>query len=164
MEKLHPKAIWLFFFRAFFALSFFTVFIFIPFSPLISSIKDYLSLGSLIIITLLLIAIFSYIWARLTYRFWLYELDENAVKIEKGVITKKYITIPYERIQNIDIYRGIFARLFGLSDLQIQTAGYSNYKQHSQGSEGRLPGLGVQKAESLREQLVKKIKGTDQGL
>jgi len=86
------------------------------------------------------------------------------MKIEKGVIWKKYISIPYERIQNVDIYRGILARILGLSDLHIQTAGYSAYGKHGMGSEGRFPGLDTRTAEQLREQLVKRAKGTRQGL
>ena len=39
------------------------------------------------------------------------------------MIWKRYVTIPYDRIQNVDIYRGVLARLLGLSDLNIQTAG-----------------------------------------
>jgi membrane protein YdbS with pleckstrin-like domain len=107
---------------------------------------------------------FCYFWAGLSYRFWQYELTENALRIEKGVIFKKYISIPYERIQNVDIYRGILARLLGLSDLQVQTAGYSGYGKHGMMTEGRLPGLDTKVAEELRDKLVGKIKGTKQGL
>jgi len=106
----------------------------------------------------------SYIWAKLSYRFWRYDFTEDAIKIEKGVIWKKYISIPYERVQNVDIYRGILARIFKLSDLHIQTAGYSGYGKYGMGTEGRLPGLDIQTAEQLREELVKKVKGTKQGL
>ena len=45
------------------------------------------------------------------------------MKLEKGVIYKVYTNIPYERIQNIDIYRGIIARLCGFSAVSVQTAG-----------------------------------------
>ena len=171
MEKLHPKAVWLFFFQFLFAfgfLGFFVVILFIV--PFLATIQKAITQETIALpygwLTLffLLYVIFCYIWAKLTYRFWGYELSEDAIKIEKGVIWKKYISIPYGRVQNVDIYRGVFARLLGLSDLQIQTAGYSGYRRHGMGTEGRLPGLDPQIAEQLREELVKKVKGTRQGL
>lgn len=80
------------------------------------------------------------------------------------MIWKKYVTIPYERIQNVDIYRGIFARILGLSDLQIQTAGMSatvgSYGISGAGAEGRLPGVSQEEAEKLRDELVKRAHGS----
>jgi len=64
-------------------------------------------------------------------------------------------------LQNVDILRGIFARMFGLSDLQIQTAGQSATTGFSllSSSEGRLPGLDIQTAEKLKDELIKRAKG-----
>jgi len=69
--------------------------------------------------------IIFWIWAKLAYHFYRYELREDGFRKELGVIWKKYITIPYDRIQNVDIYRGVIAPILGLSDLNIQTAGMS---------------------------------------
>lgn len=171
MKQLHPRVIWLFFFKFLFV-GLFLLFFFV--GGVSEGLDGLMILGRfvvpfwffLILIFLVYIAL-CYIFAKLTYRFWRYELTEDAVKIEKGVIWKKYISIPYGRIQNIDIYRGILARLLGLSDLQIQTAGYSG-GQGRYGmigkTEGKLPGLDPQIAEQLREELTKKARGTRQGL
>lgn len=167
MEKLHPKVVWIFFFQFLFAPLFLGFFI----APLLIVIQRKISEEAVVlpwgwlILGFFLYIIFCYIWAKLTYRFWRYQLTEDAIKIEKGVIWKKYISIPYERIQNVDIYRGVLARLLGLSDLQIQTAGYSGgYGKYGRGTEGKLPGIDIQTAEQLREDLIKKLKGTKQGL
>lgn len=115
----------------------------------------------------MILIIISYIWARLSYRFWRYQLTEDAYKSERGIIFKRYVSIPYERIQNVDIYRGILDRLLGLSDLQIQTAGYGAAGGHGLrgfGSEGRLPGLSKEKAEEMREELIRRAKGGKSGV
>lgn len=110
------------------------------------------------------ILILNFIWAKLTWRFYKYELRDDGFRKEHGVIWKKYVTIPYERIQNVDIYRGLLARIFGLSDLNIQTAGMSSTMgSYGGGSEGRLPGLSPEVAEQLRDELVKRAKGKHQG-
>ena len=175
MEKLHPKSVWLFFVHFIF-LGIFLFGVSIPFTAPIFLEKVGEEARAVVasqlwkvitwwIILFLAYLVFCYIWARLTYRFWRYQLTDNALKVERGVIWKKYISIPFERIQNVDIYRGVWARIFGLSDLQVQTAGYSGAPGKHGGfrSEGRLPGLDPKVAEDLREQLIRKIKG-EQGL
>lgn len=112
--------------------------------------------------------IVSFFWAHLSYRFYRYELTENGFKKESGVIWKKYVTIPYDRIQNVDIHRGVIARILGLSDLQVQTAGFSahpsRFGSYGMGAEGRLPGLSKNVAEQLRDELVKRARTKNQGI
>lgn len=121
------------------------------------------------LIFILIVPFLAYLWAKLSYNRYKYELREDGFRKEHGVIWKKYVTIPYERIQNVDIYRGLIARILGLSDLQIQTAGMS--APRSAGilggeAEGRLLGLSPQEAEKLRDELIKRARGktTSQGL
>ena len=167
MQKLHPKAVWLFFIS--FLLSGLIAFIFLSFW-LGSFLAQIGGLGYLwwVLLVFILFVIFCWIWAKLTYRFWRYQLTEEAFKKEHGVIWKKYVSIPYERIQNVDIYRGVIARILGLSDLQIQTAGASavvyGRRMAGVGAEGRLPALDKNVAEQLREELIRRAKGAKQGL
>jgi len=176
MNKLHPRSVWIFFFRSLLLLIF-TSFFFGPFlfgwivsiggaEVILSSVPGLLLIPLLILLLILFgYLVVGYIWARLTYHFWRYELTEDVLKIERGVISKKYISIPYERIQNVDIRRGLLARILRLSSLQVQTAGYSAIAgKHGFGGEGRLPGLSIDTAEELRERLIKKTKGTKSGL
>ncbi len=171
MQKLDPKAVWMFFFRIFIA--WFILFIFFSFwlFGFLSSSGIYKSAASYIlwvVIIFVLFVFFCWFWAKLTYHFFYYQLTENAFKKEHGVIWKKYVSIPYERIQNVDIYRGIIARILGLSDLHIQTAGYSSVHTRGRargiGAEGYLPGLDKHIAQQLREELIRRAKGNKQGL
>lgn len=171
MQQLDPKAVWLFFIS--FILRWFTVLIFLglwlsAFLGGVFSEKNgefsFSFLGWLwIIIPALLI--FFWVWAKLSYHFYRYELREDGFRKEHGVIWKKYVTIPYDRIQNVDIYRGIIARLLGLSDLQIQTAGGITAGSYGAFSEGRLPGLSREIAEQMRDELVRRARQSkNQGL
>ncbi len=169
MKQLHPKAVWLFFIKNIFGFLFlFLVFGFFGMSTFftvgISTFQlDILGVSIFTLLVFIVAPIFlSYVYARLVYRFYRYGLTPEGIKIERGVVWKRYITIPYGRIQNVDIYRGPLARILGLSDLQIQTAGYSYRKFYS--SEGRLPGLAPKDAESLRDELIKKVESKSQGL
>jgi len=160
MQKLHPRAVWLFFItyliRWIFFLLILGLFVWMP-SRLAKDV-DGLPFAEFpyffqpaVIIPVLLAG--AYIWARLSYYFYKYELTEAGFKKEMGVIWKKYVTIPYNRIQNVDIFRGVWARILGLSDIQIHTAGVGGISV----GEGRLPGLSKEDAERLREELIRRI-------
>lgn len=182
MEKLDPKAVWLFFFQffgrglyliLFLGLWFWVTCLFIgKYEPetWIEIKKINWMFSWWLVLFLILYVIFCYIWARLSYRFYRYELIENGFRKEKGVIWKKYTTIPYDRIQNVDIYRGVLARILGLSDLNIQTAGMSASISRygivgGAEAEGRLPGLSRETAEQLRDELIRRARQSrNQGL
>lgn len=161
-QKLHPKSVWLFFFwptGPLVALLWALVpIVIIGFAWGGNALLQKTSLVTLPWVKILGIiflfgVILDYIWARLFYNSYFFELTEDNIKIERGVIYKKYISIPYERIQNVDICRGLMARILRLSDLQIQTAGYSGAIL----TEGRLPGLLPEDAEKIREDLIQRI-------
>ena len=179
MKQLDPKVVWLFFIS--FVLRLFIPIMFLVFwaSPLLgllffSGVREQLTTGygeeiSLNFISvpvlLLIIAVFiilCFVWAKLSYHFYKYELTEAGFRKELGVIYKRYVTIPYDRIQNVDIYRGILARMLGLSDLNIQTAGSS---VGVVAGEGRLIGVSKEVAEQLRDELIQRARNSkNQGL
>lgn len=160
-QHLDPKAVWLFFSR--WISVFLIIAIWIGFSFVTApsdTMSGALGIGLVILIGVLVLA---FIWAKLTYHFYRFELTEEGFRKELGVITKKYVTIPYDRIQNVDIHRGILNRILGLSDLNIQTAGSAGTK--GTGVEGRLPGLSCEDAEQLRDKLIHQARQTrNQGL
>lgn len=176
-EKLHnldPKTVWLLFLSYNIRLLFYIPFVFgaaFVFTMLKLSTDNYPGSsndiikyitaipGSVLLIYLIFQIGLSYLIAYLTYINWKYGLTADALRIEKGIIWKKYVSVPYERIQNVDILRGILARLLGLSDIYIQTAGQSMGPAFSPFSEGRLPGLDHVIAENFRDELIRKAKG-----
>ncbi len=165
-KQLHPGAKWLFRIRGFFSglllgLGFLWVFgwlLFLPSSPVAF-------FGS-IIAYLIIIVIISEIYARMSYTRWFYEFSEDNLKLERGIIWKRYSNVPYERVQNVDIRRGIIARLSGFSEVYIQTAGYGNAPKGGTFAEGYIPAMNIEEAEHTRDFLMKKIskRGRRQGL
>ncbi len=173
MKQLDPKSVWLFFFTYLFRwllpiaiMAFYLAFI--SWSKRAALPESFSLPGWFWLIPVLFIAA-CYAWARLAYFYYRYELTETGFRKESGVIYKRYATIPYDRIQNVDIYRGLLSRMLGLSDLQIQTAGYSAVAAQrgfsGAGAEGRLPGLPHKVAEVLRDELIARTcRSTRQGL
>jgi len=152
--------VWLFFLRSIFVFLFIAIWIgFGVIAELTESLVGAFGIG---LVILLVVFVFSFIWAKLTYHFYRYELTDAGFRKELGVIFKKYVTIPYDRIQNVDIYRGILARILGLSDLNIQTAGMSatvgRFGVSGGGAEGRLPAVSREIAEQLRDELIQRAR------
>ena len=173
MEKLHPGARWIFRISVYSILFFILIFLGIlgggGFYNILIKVFPSITLIILLGIALLFLflIIFGEIYARMAYNRWFYEFTKRELKIEKGIIFKNYKSIPYQRIQNVDIHRGILARMLGFSTLDIQTAGYSGgYSRHGRGrsaSEGHIPAVSMKRAEQIRnwimEQIVEKRSG-----
>ncbi len=92
-----------------------------------------------------------------------YSISEQYVRINSGVFTKSKTTIPFSRIQNINLAQGVFDRIFGLHTVKIETAGKSAGQQ--QGGpirpEGYIPGLkDPSKIAEIIDQLVHKYTQT----
>ncbi|MFW9951333.1 MAG: PH domain-containing protein [Candidatus Thorarchaeota archaeon] len=91
------------------------------------------------------IAIISALYFSSYVRNFSYEVLENSIIINHGVFTKIRATIPYKRIQNINIVSGIFDRMFKTYTIKIETAGHSavgsSAKSKGIGPEGYIPGM-----------------------
>lgn len=171
MKQLDPRAVWLFFFtNLMLGMGVVLGLIFAGVGFLVASTEDgqALELMPFILLGLLMILLYvaaAFVWAKLSWHYYRYELREDGFRKEHGVIWKRYITIPYDRVQNVDIHRGVLARLLGLSDLQIQTAGAITAGSYGAFSEGRLPGVPRTDAERIRDELVSRVRGSrSQGL
>jgi membrane protein YdbS with pleckstrin-like domain len=169
-QRLHPKAIWLFF----------------GLSPLwrLSAVGLlwafgflYFGLTSVALVFLLLsLAGFGVtcLWARSSYEAFSYQLTEYGFYKESGVMRKKPVVIPYNKMHKVEIYRGILQKILGLSGLRIQIADrygvrrrrglfwqtssftVSSFKRFNTLAEEELPGLSIEVAEQLKTELLAK--------
>lgn len=83
------------------------------------------------------------------------ELDEEIV-IRKGRVFRSLVSVPYGRLQYVDIQSGPLARAFGIASCEIHTA--------SPESGGSLPGLPTAEAEALRTRLAARGEAQRAGL
>lgn len=84
--------------------------------------------------------------AILLYRVWSYEVREDSLLLERGVITRVKTVVPYVRVQHIDTSRGPIERAVGISSLVVYTAG-------SRGADVTIPGLTPDEAADLQARL-----------
>jgi len=77
---------------------------------------------------------------------WRYEIQADALYLERGVITEVETAVPFVRVQHVDTQRGPIARLLGIASVVVYTAG-------SRGADVTVPGLTPDRAETLRNRL-----------
>jgi membrane protein YdbS with pleckstrin-like domain len=84
--------------------------------------------------------------AVLRYRAWRFEVREDSLYLERGVLTRVRTVVPFVRIQHVDTSRSPTERLAGLASTVVYTAG-------SRGADVSVPGLTPDDADDLRERL-----------
>ncbi len=92
-------------------------------------------------------------WPTLAWQRWGYALREEDLLIARGVFIRSFTAIPTHRIQHVDTRQGPIEQWLGLARLQIHTAS-------GLGADGVIPGLELDVAEGLRDQLVQ-VTGDD---
>lgn len=90
-------------------------------------IKDGFNLGGILSATAIITipAVFLLIYRLIhwiTFRYW---FEDEELRVQYGLFVKKKRFIPFERIQSFNYKAGIFHRLFGLVQVNIETAGGS---------------------------------------
>ncbi|WP_427383186.1 PH domain-containing protein [Janibacter sp. G56] len=83
------------------------------------------------------------------------ELDEDLV-IRRGIMFRRLASLPYGRLQYIDMNSGPLARRLGYTSLTMHTA--------SPGSSGSLPGVPIAEAEALRTRVLARGESQRAGL
>jgi len=81
------------------------------------------------------------------YRWWRfsYRLDAEELRIASGIFSRNVRSIPYERIQDVNLEQGPFARILGLAKVRLETGSSGS------GDEGALDSVDLAEAERLRD-------------
>ncbi len=104
--------------------------------------------GSIII----LITAFLIILSNLEFPRKGYLVREHDISFKKGLITFKLTTVPYNRIQHVEVNQGLLPKIFQLASIKIYTAGGSY-------SDLSIPGLQSNEAHRLKAFLSDQISG-----
>ncbi|HZK30216.1 MAG TPA: PH domain-containing protein [Methanoregula sp.] len=113
------------------------------------AIFSVLILGSTALIFILL-----WIWVGKYYDSMFYELRDDEINWKRGVWFRTTGIVPYNRITNLDVRQGPFMRMLKISNLAMQTAGYSGQAVPEIQIEA------IEHAEELRELIRSLIRGS----
>lgn len=141
MEEFHPDAkvqdMWR---RSLGIWGFVSYFLFIVLLVIIkAAVPDVHILPVLVIITIIeaAVVVFTLVWIPHYFKSIKYIVSEDFVRIQKGAVWKRFTTIPFEKVQNVEIFQGPIERSFGLGKILVHTAGYSGLSK----AEGVINGI-----------------------
>jgi putative membrane protein len=96
-------------------------------------------IGMLALLLLTAIGVFLH-WRRFEFR-----VGANEIRIDSGILNRTHRSIPFDRIQDVDITQGPLARVLGLARVKFET-GASGGEE-----EGALHAIRLERAEELRD-------------
>jgi putative membrane protein len=97
-------------------------------------------LAAIGLFAVLLFSMFLY-WTRFEFR-----VGDNEIRIDSGIISRTHRSIPFDRIQDVDISQGPIARLVGIAKVKFETGGSGGAGQ----DEGVLHAIPLERAQELR--------------
>ncbi len=111
----------------------------------------------LLLMIWLLVLVLILLWIPAYYNSISYAIEEDAVRGQNGVFWKRFVTVPFAKITNIDVTQGPLERAFHIGTINIQTAGAAA----SQTSRAELCLMGVRQLEAVKETIRERIKSCD---
>jgi putative membrane protein len=93
------------------------------------------------------LVLFGIFWSVLSYLRFGYRIHGERIDVRKGVLHRETLNVEFDRIQNVSVLEPFYLRPFRKAVVGIDTAG-------SSGKEIRLPGLALEEAQAVRQQLV----------
>jgi membrane protein YdbS with pleckstrin-like domain len=109
----------------------------------------------LCLIAWLTVMLLILLWIPAFYRSLEYVIKNELVKAKGGVFWRKRVTVPLNKITNIDITQGPLERMFGIGTIHIQTAGAGG----TEGSRAELKLLGIRDLEGIKDKIINRISG-----
>jgi len=94
----------------------------------------------------LVVLVLGVVHALARYRIWRFEIQEDALYLERGVVTRVDTVVPFVRVQHVDTQRGPLERTTGLASVVVYTAG-------SRGADVTIPGLTPERAQRIQTEL-----------
>jgi len=101
----------------------------------------------------------AYVAIHLRYDTTWYVFSPRALRIRRGIWAMHETTITYENIQNVDVRQGPIQRYFGISTLQVRTAGGGSGgdPSHGGGSSAHIGIMeGIADPQGLRDMIMAK--------
>lgn len=107
-------------------------------------------LAVVVLAAALLIALFVWVISILGVSRKSYAFREKDVIYRSGIILKREIVIPYNRVQHVALHEGMISRIYQLAALEFYTAGGAN-------GDLKIPGIPKEQAERIKQFIVDKV-------
>ncbi len=97
------------------------------------------------IVLMLALLVVTGVGVLLSWRRFAFRVGADEVRIDSGIISRTHRSIPFDRVQDVDIAQGPVSRLLGLAKVKFETGAAAGSE------EGVLPAITLARAQALRE-------------
>ncbi len=89
------------------------------------------------------------------WRYWRiqYKLEDDVLRFNRGIISVKELSIPYTKIEDVDLDQSVLGRIFGVARLSIITSGREEKGATSE-TEMIFNMIDIGKARDLQKELI----------
>jgi membrane protein YdbS with pleckstrin-like domain len=101
-------------------------------------------LGVLFLAGVALAALLAWYGPQIEWRHWRYEVRDEEIDLQSGIVTITRALIPISRVQHVDFRQGPIERRFGLATIVVHTAAGSR----------EIPGLAATEAGPIRSRIA----------
>jgi hypothetical protein len=112
--------------------------------------------GIIVFVVVLVAAVVVWLLVEFNCRSWGYLEQPDEFLMAHGVLVRRFLMVPYGRIQLVDVNSNVLQQWFGIATVRLYTAAAT--------TDARLPGIPRQEAERLRDRLVAKSEARSMGL
>jgi putative membrane protein len=95
-----------------------------------------------ILVAFTLLTFFAFV----SFKVYRYRLTDDNIEIRSGIFSKKYLNLPFSRVQNVKIEQPLYYRFTGHACLQLDTAGSAK-------NEAKLVAIKIDFAEQLKTRI-----------
>lgn len=95
-------------------------------------------------------------WRRFEYR-----VGTSEIRIDSGILSRRHRSIPFDRIQDVDITQGPLARALGIAQVKFETGGGSSGPTSE---EGVLQAITMERAHEIRQLIRSRRTGDAQAI
>jgi len=99
------------------------------------------------ILIIIAISLISTVLSIAAYYKFRYHIKDDEIVINKGIIKKVNLNVPFDRIQAINTNQNLIHRIFNVASIEIDTAGSKN-------SEIKIDAISIDKAKRLKEYIL----------
>lgn len=118
-----------------------------------AAFMDWMGLRELMLAGIAIFLLLS-VGAMVYHRRFRYRLEDDAVRVRKGLLVRREIRVRFARVQNIQISRPFYFRPFGLVRFSLETPGATE-------KEVELPGIPDAVAVAIRDRIAEQLNGRD---
>lgn len=104
---------------------------------------------------LLVVLFFAYFATRIDYEMRYYIVTDRSMRVREGAVVVKEQTITYANVQNLRVEQGPLLRLFGIWNLEVDTAGGGGATKKGESGGGHsIRMAGIENAHEVRDQVL----------